>query len=76
MLTPEQLPDRMSSQAIVTHQYPEDWDEVEMDQHRYDECPCSPTMLQMFSLCEHDYSGYHWVVNHRRIRVTEREAHK
>lgn len=73
-LTPEKLPPWMIARApslTVVHRYPDDWDTAEVDQHRYDDCPCSPTMSQLFCTCGQSHGGYRWVVTHRRIPKTE-----
>ena len=58
MLTPEMLP--VKEQNLVTHVYPDGWSDEEVDSHRYDECPCSPTMVQCMEC------PYHWIVTHQR----------
>lgn len=69
-LTPEMLPPHYLfknhlPRSTVHHTYPEHWTEKEMDQHRYDDCPCRPTMVQSISPCGHDHGGYRWTVYHR-----------
>lgn len=67
MLTPERLPQYAKDKCCVVHRFPDEWDEQEVSQHRYDECPCAPQMDQMVG---GGYS-YHWLVTHRRIPRTE-----
>lgn len=73
MLCPDDLPAHYTSRPdiTVTHSYPDEWDEAEVDEHRYDACPCSPEMRQNLS----HHRGYHWIVEHRRIPRTE-EQHR
>lgn len=67
-LTPDLLPDFIKKErdVRVTHMFPDDWPESEVDDHRFDDCPCAPEMRQFF-----EGRGYHWRVDHRRIPKTE-----
>lgn len=62
MLYPDLLPLSLCKRRgpVVTHVYPDGWTDQEVDAHRYDQCPCSPTMHQA-----QDYP-YHWIVTHQR----------
>ncbi len=72
MLTPDVLPKYMRDKVTVTHAFPDEWDEAEIELHRYDECPCVPLMVQQLRdpdcSCGHG-TAYWWRVYHRRIEV-------
>lgn len=79
MLKPDDLPAPISAKARVIHSYPEGWSDHEVDAHRYDDCPCSPVMTQIFSdpdgCCpQHSRVTYTWRVYHRRIPGTEEKT--
>lgn len=67
MLTPELLPEHVKPKTTVVHRYPDDWDDAEVAEHRFDQCPCVPDMWQLLG----ERHGYRWLVAHRRIPKTE-----
>jgi hypothetical protein len=70
VLTPEKMHTQLHrhrAQIVVTHDFPEEWDEQKIATHRYDECPCNPTMRQTFCTCGNHHTGYSWRVVHREM---------
>lgn len=63
-LVPDQLPylDTRGADVSVLHKFPDAWDDTEIDLHRFDDCPCLPTMLQELG----QGRAYRWWVDHQR----------
>lgn len=70
LLVPDMIPQWVwgTRRAVsrVVHEYPDDWLEKEVDEHRYDDCPCSPDMIQDLE------EPYTWRCEHKRIPETEK----
>lgn len=64
-LVPDQLPylDSRGMDVSVLHKFPDEWDDPQIDRHRFDECPCLPSMCQELGTGR----AYRWVVDHRRV---------